>query len=95
MRFSSPVQDLGASLSHEPVYSKIAESPAPEQSSATKSGKLANIPADCDTSLSQLLSRPKATGAALAVAVGDHLECIWSHGSSAPPFGRAWRQSGS
>ena len=62
MRFSSPVQDLGASLSHEPVYSKIAESPAPEQSSATKSGKLANIPADCDTSLSQLLSRPKATG---------------------------------
>ena len=87
MRFSSPVQDLGASLSHEPVYSKIAESPAPEQSSATKSGKLANIPADCDTSLSQLLSRPKATGAALAVAVGDHLECIWSHGSSAPPFG--------
>src|SRR5438046_378038 len=87
MRFSSPLQDLGSGSSHEHVYSKITETPAPEQSSPTKSEKLAHIPADCDTSLSQLLSRPKLTGAAIAVAVGDHLECIWSHGSSAPPSG--------
>jgi hypothetical protein len=87
MRFSSPVQELVSGSSHERVCSKTAESPAPEESSPLKSELSAHIPADYDTFLSQLLSRPKVTGAALAVAVGDHLECIWSHGSSAPPCG--------
>lgn len=87
MRFSSPVQDLGSGSRHEPVYSEIAEAGTPEQSSATKSEELTQIPANSETFLSQVLSRPKVTGAAIAVAVGDHLECIWSHGSSAPPSG--------
>jgi Sel1 repeat/GAF domain len=87
MQFSSPVRELGSGSSPERVYSKIAESSASGQRSALKSGRLTPKPANCHSFLSQLLSRPKLTGAALAVTVGDHLECIWSHGSSAPPCG--------
>jgi len=87
MRFSFPVPDRGSGSGHESVYSNIAEGRAPEQSSAKKSERVTQLPADCETSLRQVLSRPKVTGAAIALAVGDHLECMWSYGSSAPPSG--------
>jgi hypothetical protein len=82
-----PAQDLGSGSSRKGFYSKIAESSAPGLCSALKSERPAHKSAQCQSFLSQLLSRPKLTGAALAVDVGDHLECIWSHGSSAPPCG--------
>lgn len=69
-RCSSPAQNLASGSSHQGLYSHIPESAAPEQFSATKSGELAHVVADCDTSLYQLLSRPKVTGAAIAIAGG-------------------------
>lgn len=76
MHLSSPTQQLEADPNCEGVHGNaMPQSPVLDPNR------------DYDSKLSEILAMPKITGASVAVAFGDHLECIRSFGDSAPPIG--------
>jgi hypothetical protein len=85
MRFNSPTQALGAS--YKSRSGNLSERPRAEQVYTSQRNGLERLSSDCDNSLTELLGRPKITGAAIAVAVNNHLECVCARGINAPPLG--------
>ncbi len=91
MRLSSKVQELGASSNHDRARGNVAENAAPEHPSPPqKPKKTSEAHEDYDSRLSEILGTPRITGAAIALVCDDYLECIRSHGDSAPPTGSRW-----
>jgi len=85
MRFNSSAQELEAS--HKSASGNLTESPPQEQGHISQCSGPERIFSDCNGCLSELLGRPKITGAAIAVPVNGYLECVCAGGSNAPPLG--------
>jgi GAF domain/Sel1 repeat len=76
MHLSSSTQELEAGPNRDGVHGNVmSHSPVLDPNR------------DYDSKLSEILAMPKITGASVALAFGDQLECIRSFGDSAPPIG--------
>jgi hypothetical protein len=73
MHLSSPTQELGGGSNRDRNVMPRSSTPNPNR--------------DYGSNLSEILTMPKITGAFVAVAFGNQLECIRSFGDSAPPIG--------
>src|SRR5438270_9600096 len=88
MRLHSPMQQLAIGSSPKSYFGEGPASSAPPHhfSKVPPTGQ-ASMSVEYDTLLSELLNKPQITGAAIAVAVNDYLECVASRGPSAPSVG--------
>jgi hypothetical protein len=85
MRFNSSTQALGAT--HKGLSGNLSERSRAEQVYTSQHGGIERLFSDYGNSLTELLARPKITGAAIAIPVNNHLECVCAGGISAPPLG--------